>query len=108
MLATAPGTLSDTHGGTKGDTVKPGSQGLMLANRVGLARQHQESRLESVLGIRVVVQNMTTDAQHQTAVSPHQGGKGCLIVVRDETAQQRSVSRGRDTLDFDLWLPPSN
>jgi hypothetical protein len=48
--------------------VQPRADRLALADRAGLAEQHEEGRLERVLGLVRVAQDPPADAEHHRAV----------------------------------------
>ena len=56
--------------------MQPGTQPLGLPQRIGLAGQHEERRLESVLGVVGIAEHSLTDAQHHRPMPRHQRGEG--------------------------------
>ena len=59
--------------------MEPTGYGVGLADRAGLARQHQECRLEGVLGVVRVAEDLPADSQDHRSVTLHQGREGRLI-----------------------------
>ena len=57
------------------DAVEPGAQPVGVADRQGLAGQHEEDGLEGVLGVVVVAQELSADAQHHRPVPRHERGE---------------------------------
>ena len=55
--------------------------------------QHQEGRLEGVLGVLFVLENMAAHAQDELTVPLHQGGEGAFVASIDETLQQMAVGQ---------------
>ena len=74
------------------DAVEPVAQQLGLAERPGLAGQHEEDGLEGVLGVLVVAQELPADAQHHRPVAGHQGGERGLAGLVVPPAANRSRS----------------
>jgi hypothetical protein len=74
--------------GAKGDSVQPAGQRPGAADAIGLRRQGQEGRLESVLGVVVVVQQPPTDAEHHRSVPPDERGEGDGVAPLDEATEQ--------------------
>src|SRR5262249_34454816 len=85
----------------QGHAVKPARYGPLVRDRRRLAGQDEESRLESVLGILMMVQLVPDDIPHQLAMPLHKGGKGILVPVADVKAQQFAVTELADPLRGD-------
>jgi hypothetical protein len=81
----------DGPGDVEGHAVQPGGQRLLLANRAGLARKHEERRLESVLGVRPLAQRPAADREHQRAMPLQERREGVLIPLGDELLKQGGV-----------------
>ena len=62
-------------------------------NRGRLAHQHEEGRLNGVLGIGPVAQDSPANAENHWAVPAEQAPEGRLIVARQEGLQQVRVRR---------------
>jgi hypothetical protein len=71
--------------------VKPTGQGLSLANRAGLSRLDQKSRLQSIFGIMDVAERAPANPQDHRPVPPHEGGERSLIIAAQEIPKQRVV-----------------
>jgi len=63
----------------------------LFADRTGLSGEHQESRLEGVLGIVPVAEHAPADAEHQRSVPADQRGKGALFARACEPFEQEPV-----------------
>jgi hypothetical protein len=72
----------------KGDTVKPAAQGCPVPDGGGFSGEHQESALESVLGILAVVQHVAANPQDHRPVPPDESGEGHLIVMTQEILEE--------------------
>ena len=81
--------------------MQPAGQGLRLADRGGIAGQHQEGGLEGVLGIVLVAQDVTADAPDEPSVPLDQGGEGVFLVVGREALQQLRVAQVSGSLPND-------
>ena len=76
--------------------MKPAPDRLLPPHGDGPADQHEERRLEGVLGVVLVAQDRSADAQDHRPVPLHQGGErrpGRVIPVRavGEPAQELAV-----------------
>jgi hypothetical protein len=74
-----------------GNPVEPTGNGLTLADRTGPPRQDEECGLERILGVVLVAEDLTANAQHHRPVSLDQrreAGLGRLIATRDEPLQE--------------------
>ena len=93
LLAGAPpGGLSPCLlGDARGHAVQPVAKPFGPLDRAGLARQHQEGRLEGVLGILLLTQHAAAHAQDQRAVALHQRGKGVPVKAAAKALQQVAV-----------------
>src|SRR5262249_20687614 len=83
------------------DLVEPAGQGMAAADVPGLARPNEERRLESVLGLRVVVEHAPAHAQNERAVPLDEAAKGGAVARSDKMLDQfriepAGVSRGRN------------
>jgi hypothetical protein len=58
------------------DPVEPTADGIGIADRAGLAPQHEECRLERVLGIVRVAEDLSADPEHHRSMALHQGREG--------------------------------
>jgi hypothetical protein len=86
------GSLSfDLHGTAKGGPVEPACQRAQFAERRRLEGQRQESRLERVLGILVVLKQVSAHAPDQPAMPSHQLCKRRLLVPICEPFQQLAI-----------------
>jgi hypothetical protein len=81
-----------SHGRVEGDAMKPTGQRLYASDGAGFEGQDEESGLEGVLSILVVVQHMPANAQDHCPVAPHQGGESRLIVLRQEILEELEAS----------------
>jgi hypothetical protein len=75
--------------------VEPGRQRFGLAQRAGLASQHEKGRLENVLGVLHIAQSAAADAVDHRPVPREQGGEGVLIALLHEALQQGGVTGRR-------------
>jgi hypothetical protein len=90
-----PGTRPDAEG----DLVEPRAQRVVHPERVGLAHQHQERRLEGIQRVLFVTQGRPADAEDHRAVTADDLGEGQLgefVLSPDEPLQQRSVGHASD------------
>ncbi len=79
-----------------GDAVQPARDLLAAADRGRLPRQHQERRLEGVLGLVRVAQDAAADAQHHRPVPLHQLRERLLrrlVPTRQEPVEQLLVAQ---------------
>ena len=58
--------------------VEPGAEPVGIADGEGLAGEHEEDGLEGVLGVVLVTQELSADAQDHRPVARHQRGEGVL------------------------------
>ena len=58
------------------DAIEPVAQQVGIADRAGLAGQHEEDGLEGILGMVAVAQELSADVQDHRAMPRHQGGEG--------------------------------
>ena len=73
-----------TRGDPQRHPVQPRPDRISRPDRPCAACQHQERRLEGVLGLVAVAEHRATDSQHHRAVPRHQcgeGGLGHLVVL---------------------------
>jgi len=82
----------DGPGDVEGDAVQPGGQGLLLADRAGLARQDEERRLERILGIRVLAQHPPANGEDERAMALQERGEGILAPLANKLLQQDGVT----------------
>ncbi len=74
-----------------GDLVEPTADAIVLANRPRLARQHEESRLERVLGILLVAQHAAAGGQHHRPMPAHQLGECGFLPLEREAVEQLAI-----------------
>ena len=74
---------------------EPAGQGVLPSDRSGPGGQHEERRLEGVLGVVVVTQNVAADIEHHGTMSCHQGLKRRLG-VRAAAGRKRARSCASD------------
>src|SRR5262249_29622929 len=101
MHSAAAGGAVCLEGRALGDAVQPGSQGLVVADGVGLLRQGEEGGLEGILGVLLVVQDVAANTGDQRAMPVDQGGKGGPVVAGGESVQQLVVIQLRAGLADD-------
>ncbi len=80
-------------GGPIGDAVQEAAQRVPFADAAGLADEHQEGGLESILGRVGIPQHPTANAEDRRAVALHQQGEGRLFAVAAEALQQFRVTQ---------------
>ena len=93
-----------------GDLVQPGAQRIPHPQRPGLARQHEEDRLEGVFRRMLVPQDRAAGAQDRRAVPLDQGREGTLarlVALAAEFLQQLRVRQpaGRPRPEEHLDVP---
>jgi hypothetical protein len=71
--------------------VQPLRDGLLFADRPCVPGEHQEGRLDSVLGILVMVQHPPADAKHHRSVPCDQDSERFLVLAPGKRTQQGSV-----------------
>jgi hypothetical protein len=74
--------------------VKPAGQRILPGQRGGPAGQDEEGRLEGVLGVLLVAQDVPAHAKDHRAVPAHQDGKGCLVAHNGKLLDQGPVGAG--------------
>ncbi len=75
VLAPASQPEPDTPRRPQCDPIEPVAQQVGVADRPGLPRQHEEDRLEGVLGELAVRHKLPADAQHHRPVPRHDRGE---------------------------------
>jgi hypothetical protein len=78
-------------GHAEGGPVQPARQRLRPADLRRLPRQHQERRLEHVLGVVLVSQAAAGHGPDEGGVAPQQRLEGAVVAFADEAAQQLRV-----------------
>jgi hypothetical protein len=73
---------------------EPTAQWRPPIERADFARKYEESGLEGVLGVLLLGQHATADAQDQRAVALHEGRERRLLTVPGEALQQLLVGDG--------------
>jgi hypothetical protein len=76
-----------------GDLVQPRRDHLAAPDRGGLAREDQERRLESVLGLVRVAQHALAERQHHRPVPPREHFERRLVAPADEVLQELRVGK---------------
>src|SRR5438105_4798448 len=71
--------------------MQPTTEGLMLADRGGFAREHQKGGLKYLLSILQTVEHPAGHVQDHLAVPPHQGSKSNFVPLGREALQQLPV-----------------
>ena len=89
------GPGAGASGDPAGDAVQPAPDRVLLADRAGPAPQDHHRRLERLLGVRRVTQQVVAGSEQHVPVSGHQGLEGRGIPVGDEPLQQPRVGRPR-------------
>ena len=81
------------------NTVQPVSQPVGVVNRAGLASQDEEGRLEGVLGMMPVTQELLANTQHHRPVPRHQDRESSLagrITATDKPLDELAVGKPGD------------
>jgi len=101
LVVSPPGIASPSfHSHPTGDPVKPGGHRLARMQRTCFVGQYQERRLESVLHVLLVSEDLPAHLQHQRPVPAEQGGKGIFLMLLDESLQQSGVAVGLSWADL--------
>src|SRR5262249_35040903 len=82
---------------TVGDAVQPACQRLPLADGGGPPGKDKEGRLEGILRILFMAQDVTADAPDKAPVSFQQGGEGRLLAASREASEELCVGQ------FSAW-----
>ena len=122
VLSSSHGVDPRLRGDPVSDTVKPARQGVFDPEGSSLAGEHQESRLERVLGVMLVAEHAAADTQHHRPVPLDQHlergigtivlpGENCSISwesvvppTAPESEQLVEVSRDTGVPIHHLWL----
>ena len=90
---TGPGSGRDPEG----HSVQPAPERVSAANRTGPAGQHQEDRLEGVVGLVTITQNLPANPVNHRPMPLDQGAK-CLfpsLITLQEAVEQLSITERR-------------
>jgi hypothetical protein len=90
------------------DAVQPAPDRVLFADRPGPPQQDHHRRLERLLGVCRVPQQIVAGSEQHFPMSGHQGLKSLCIAVVDEPLQQLRVGRPRETPfpEQSLKIPP--
>src|SRR5207253_2230409 len=77
-----------------GHAVKPVADRILPAYRAGLAREHEKSGLECVLGVLLIAQHTPANPKHQGTMPFHQSCKRRLVAFVGKPLQQLAIARG--------------
>jgi hypothetical protein len=89
----AGGVCPCLEGQSVGDTVQPGTKRFLFADGRRLFGQHQEHGLEDILRRVPVMQNASTNTQHQQRVAAHDRRERMFVVPVDVSAEQLPVGQ---------------
>ena len=70
-----------------------------MPNMTGPASQHDKRCLKSVINIRAVADDATTDSHYQSLVTPHDFGERTFVSILHEPPQQVAVVQSRGKCD---------
>jgi hypothetical protein len=73
--------------------MQPGRDGAARLDGSRFPGKDKECCLESILRGMRIAQDALADTQYHRTVPGHEGGKGCLIPVRDESREQEGIAR---------------
>src|SRR5262249_59110062 len=82
--------------------------GILLAQRPGLARQHQKRGLKGVLGLLLMAERISANPPDEPTVPADQGGESRLIAVHDKALEQLAVAKAALGLPFDQLADTAN
>jgi hypothetical protein len=80
------------------DSVEPGRQRLLPADGSGLAGQHEEGSLKSILGAVGIVEHLPADREHEGAMPLQECGEGAFIPLIDKLLKELAVALVRPHL----------
>jgi hypothetical protein len=86
------------HGRAEGDTVQPVGNLLPRPDGRRFAGEDQKGRLKGVLGIVMIADDTTADAEDHWAVTTDKGFKGRFVLLVDEGRQQLPIRPPRSIL----------
>ncbi len=91
-----PGPRSGAGRDPQRDAVQPTGDGIAFLDRMGPPHEHEEGRLERVLGLVLVAQNAPTGPQDHRRVPRDQGLERGLVATVRKAFQELSVRQPPD------------
>jgi hypothetical protein len=82
-------------GHVAGDAVQPAGEHRRGSDRTRLPHEDQEDRLAGVVGVGLVPEDSTADAEDHRPMPSHQGGERGLVAGGGEPVEQLAVGRLR-------------
>ena len=85
------GLAESVAGGSAGDTVEPGGEGVGAGEFVSLLGQGKEDCLGGVFSVLLLMQHASTDAQHHRPMPTEDFDEGSFIMLGGELVEQLAI-----------------